>query len=328
MNSLISIIVPIYNVEKYLDKCIDSIINQTYTNLEIILVDDGSPDNCPRICDQWALKDQRIIVIHKPNGGLSDARNVGIDMAKGEYYFFLDSDDWIRKDAIQILYSLLNEKDADISCCGVELKDEEGMSLSKWSDENCPTLMDSDQSMEQYLSKISIGSIAWNKLYKAELFEEIRYPVGRLHEDEFTTWKLIFKSHRIAYTPECLYYYVQRKGSIVNSGISIKHLDELSAMEELWNYLEQEKKIQLLKLIVSRYFRKSIELYNRYVYDSNGKHNEGTSKIIELISTKRSSIFKNNTLSAVERIKLVAIINFSELYNKILWRRYEKKCRS
>lgn len=328
MDILISIIVPIYNVEKYLDKCIDSIINQTYTNLEIILVDDGSPDNCPRICDQWALKDQRIIVIHKPNGGLSDARNAGIDIAKGDYFFFLDSDDWIRKDAIQILYSLLNEKDADISCCGVELKDEEGMSISKWSDENCPTLMDSDQSMEQYLSKISIGSIAWNKLYKAELFKEIRYPFGKLHEDEFTTWKLIFKSQKIAYTPDCLYYYIQRKGSIINSKISIKHLDELSAMEELWEYLEQEKKLQLLKMIVSRYFRKSIELYNRYVYDSHGKQNEGTSKIIELISTRRSCIFKDNTLAFVERIKLVAIINFSDLYNKIIWSRYEKKCRS
>ena len=325
MDILISIIVPIYNVEKYLDKCIDSIINQTYTNLEIILVDDGSPDNCPRICDQWALKDQRIIVIHKPNGGLSDARNAGIDIAKGDYFFFLDSDDWIRKDAIQILYSLLNEKDADISCCGVELKDEEGMSISKWSDENCPTLMDSDQSMEQYLSKISIGSIAWNKLYKAELFEEIRYPVGRLHEDEFTTWKLIFKSHRIAYTPECLYYYVQRKGSIVNSGVSIKHFDELSAMEELWNYLEKEKKIQLLKLIVSRYFRKSIELYNGFVYDSKGGSNEGSSRIIELISKKSSSIFKSNSLSAIERIKLIVIIYFPGLYNKILWSKYEKE---
>lgn len=319
MSDLISVIVPIYNVEKYLDKCVSSIINQTYKNLEIILVDDGATDSCSSKCDDWKLKDSRIVIIHKVNGGLSDARNSGLDIAKGQYYFFVDSDDWIRKDTIEILYKLIIENNAEIACCGVELQDEEGKILSCWSETSCPNLMDSNQAMEQYLTKMSVGAMAWNKLYSSNLFSSIRYPIGKLHEDEFTTWKVIFLANRIVYTPECLYYYIQRQGSIVNSNISLKRLDALDAMDELWLFLNEENKIELIDLFIARYCSNSLRLYRDFVIFLEGQLNSGNDEIIRKITEKKNDIFSSHNLKFIDKIKLLLIIYIPKLYNNMVW---------
>ena len=226
-NPLITVIVPIYHVEKYLHRCIDSIIGQTYKNLEIILVDDGSGDACVSICDEYARKDSRIVVIHKENGGLSDARNKGIEVAKGEYLAFVDSDDYIHRDMFTILMDTLLQTDSDVSMCSYKYVydgkvDENDESFGS----DLPIdLMDGHKAHNRYYSgdiKLEL-TVAWNKLYKRELFTELRYPKGKIFEDEFTTYKALYKCSKICFVDLPLYYYLQRKDSII--GVMNGHRD-------------------------------------------------------------------------------------------------------
>lgn len=232
MNKLVSVIVPVYNVEKYLSRCIDSIINQTYKNLEIILVDDGSPDRCGDICDQYAIKDSRIKVIHKKNGGLSDARNAGINLAKGDYITFIDSDDWIHPKYIETLYDLVKKHNADISVCNfIRTTSEDHNDEISLID---VIAFNKYEALEQFTDKYYVQMvIACGKLYKKDLFHNVRFPVGRIHEDEFTTYKLIYNANKIVFTTTPLYYYWQREDSIMGSGFNINHrLDALDAFIE------------------------------------------------------------------------------------------------
>lgn len=214
MQNKISIIVPIYNVEKCVDKCIKSIVEQTYKNLEIILVDDGSTDNSGALCDEWAEKDDRIIVIHKENEGLSDARNSGLKISTGKYVGFIDGDDWIEPDMYDYLYQLLTDNDADISVCEHYIaydseQLEAGGALS--SDIN---VYDRKNALWELIQDETIHSFAWDKLYKADLFENIAYPTRRYVQDMFTTYKLFEKCNKIVFGHEPKYYYYQRKNSI------------------------------------------------------------------------------------------------------------------
>lgn len=214
----ISIVVPVYNVEKYLDRCLCSIVAQTYVNLEIILVDDGSKDDSSRICDLWSLKDKRVKVIHKSNGGLAEARNVGIEYSTGDYILFIDSDDYICANMCSNLYEKINYTQADIAVCNFYweypthreksyMLQDDGFSVSR------------DYALEEYFLHWSIPMVvAWNKLFRRELFftkEMIRYPVGRLHEDEYTIYRLFYAARKIVFLKEPLYYYVQREDSIM-----------------------------------------------------------------------------------------------------------------
>ena len=226
-NPLITVIVPIYHVEKYLHRCIDSIIGQTYKNLEIILVDDGSGDACSGICDEYARKDSRIVVIHKENGGLSDARNKGIEIAKGEYLAFVDSDDYIHKDMYSILMEALIQTDSELSMCSYKYvydgrPDEIDESIGT---DHHIEVMDGVKAHHRYYSgdkKLEL-TVAWNKLYKKDLFSDLRYPKGRIFEDEFTTYKALYKCSRICFVDLPLYYYLQRSDSII--GVMNGHRD-------------------------------------------------------------------------------------------------------
>jgi exopolysaccharide biosynthesis predicted pyruvyltransferase EpsI/GT2 family glycosyltransferase len=217
---LISVIVPVYNVEKYISKCIDSIINQSYKNLEIILVDDGSKDNSGVICDNYALKDKRIKVIHKKNGGLSSARNCGIDAANGDYFGFVDSDDWIDKDMYYSLLDSLIKNESDIAICGYY-----EYCNNKVRFHSCcvgETIYDNKEAMAKLIQDNTFGNFAVNKLYKKQLFKEIRYPVGMNMEDLGTTYKLFSEAKRISVIESPMYYYfVKREGSILTN-ISLK----------------------------------------------------------------------------------------------------------
>ena len=213
--ALISIIIPVYKVEKYLEKCIQSVINQTYENLQIILVDDGSPDNCGKICDEYAKKDHRIEVIHKSNGGLSDARNKGLEIAKGEYIGFVDSDDYIEADIYEVLYNLLKQYNADVSICNFYT-----VSQGKIAIKNVDSGIKEYTRIEilkEILLDNDIQSYAWNKLYKRELFGEIKYPVGKKYEDIGTTFYLLEKCNKVVVTGKPEYYYINRQDSIVNN---------------------------------------------------------------------------------------------------------------
>lgn len=237
-NPLISIIIPVYNVEGYVDYCIKSVINQTYKDLEIILIDDGSKDNSGKICDEWNLKDQRIIVIHKKNGGLSDARNTGIEIATGKYITFIDSDDYILPNYIQYLYNLITLYNADISVCQFLNVDEHNIVKKEMNDVAEYVVKGNEACMREYLTGTTIDTVAWRKLYKTELFNSgIRYPVGKYHEDVWTTYRIIAECDIIAIGDQALYAYRNRSGSIINSEFSPKHLDSIYGFINRQDYM-------------------------------------------------------------------------------------------
>lgn len=230
-NELISVIVPVYKVEPYLNRCIDSLLSQTYERLEIILVNDGSPDSCPQICDEYAKKDSRIKVIHKENGGLSSARNTGIEIALGRYISFLDSDDWVDKEYIATLYKLLLDTDSDISACDFLRTATESVPAPE---KGVVYQFSNIEALYQFTSEFYVQMVVtWGKLYKIELFDHIRFPLGRLHEDEFTTYKLIYEAKKLVLTTSKLLYYWQREDSIMRSGFDLaQRLDALDSYEE------------------------------------------------------------------------------------------------
>ena len=228
---IISVIVPIYKVESYLENCIKSIVAQTYKNLDIILVDDGSPDRCPLICDQYARMDNRIRVIHKENGGLSDARNAGLDIAIGEFITFIDSDDFVFPDYIEILYSLCKKYNADFSMCQCihcgmgdtlnTVQREQGSDIIE--------IFEGRDKMKAYLATGKIDTVAWKKLYSIDLIKNIRFPFGKLHEDAFFTPIILDKAKRVVITKKIGYVYRINANSIMNSGFSVKRLDAIEA---------------------------------------------------------------------------------------------------
>lgn len=245
---LISIIIPVYNVEQYLPDCIESVINQSYQNLQIILVDDGSLDKCPKICDEYACKDHRIEVIHKENGGLSDARNAGIYQACGKYISFVDSDDMIATDMISVLYEKITQNKSDISVCQRSHIDETGKTL-----ESSRTVLFEDyvvsgnkDCMHDFMSSRRIDTVAWGKLYRMDLFQDIRYPKGRYHEDVFTTYRLVAKANVIAVSGEKKYYYRVRNASITQSSFSSKHLDAVIGKCEMADFIATNYPKELL----------------------------------------------------------------------------------
>lgn len=212
---LISIIVPVYKVEKYLNKCVESIVEQTYKNLEIILVDDGSPDNCPAMCDEWAKKDSRIKVIHKKNGGLSSARNAGLDGCTGDYIYFLDSDDYIADNCIEMLFNAIVSDGSDMCIGNLMSVDESGNFVDSYI---CPKqrVLTPEDIFSAYGNGSSvIFVVACGKLYKAKLFSNIRFPENKLHEDEFTFYKVIDLCKAVSVLPDMLYFYVQHGSSIM-----------------------------------------------------------------------------------------------------------------
>lgn len=237
MNSpLISVIVPIYNVEQYLSKCIDSILNQIYKNLEVILVDDGSSDNCGQICDDYAKIDCRIKVVHKENGGLSDARNAGIKVATGEYVCFVDSDDWISKEMISSLYTCMQEDKSDIVCSGV-MWVTEGEEEIRNDTVNEKIILDEIDGLRELLYDRKLKQHVWNKLYRFDLIKDIPFEKGKYHEDVFWSYQVIARAKRISVVPESFYYYVQRAGSIMGESYSEKRLDALDANAERCKFI-------------------------------------------------------------------------------------------
>lgn len=237
---LISVIVPIYNVEQFLSKCIQSIINQSYSRLEIILVDDGSTDDSPQICDEFKEKDKRIKVIHKKNGGLSDARNVGIEVASGEYIGFVDSDDYIKEDMYEILLNLIKKYDADVSICNLyDVIDGNECIRNK---ENGIREYSRIDILKEILLDKNIQSYAWNKLYKKELFDEIKYPIGKKYEDIGTTFYLFEKCNKIVVTSEPEYYYLKRADSLVNNVTESTILDYTEIIIQRYLYIKQNIK--------------------------------------------------------------------------------------
>lgn len=255
---LISIIVPVYKVEQYLGKCIQSIIDQTYNNLQIILVDDGSPDNCGKICDDYAKKDSRIEVVHKTNGGLSDARNIGISKANGEYIGFVDSDDYIKESMYEDMYNLIEKSQSDVCICN--FYNVIGNDKILRNPNNGIYEYNRIEILKEILLDDKIQSYAWNKLYKKELFDDIKYPIGKKYEDIGTTFYILEKCNKVIVTGTPEYYYLNRADSIVNNVNEKTIIDYIELITERYDYIEKNlkdldkyNKYYLVKTLVTAY---------------------------------------------------------------------------
>ena len=238
----ISVIVPVYKVEKYIHRCVDSILAQTFTDFELILVDDGSPDNCGAICDEYVAKDSRIHVIHQQNGGLSAARNAGIDWvfanSDSEWIYFADSDDWIHPKSLEVLMDGAKQTGLEVIIGGYEctqgenpIVDEVRLSATVWN-------------IEPYFCEQNVNAVvAWGKLYRRKCFESIRYPVGKIHEDEFITYRILFQFEKIAVIDQPLYAYFQNAEGIMGVRWNPKRLQAVEAFQERVDYfLERDNR--------------------------------------------------------------------------------------
>lgn len=313
MEELISVVVPIYNVENFLEKCVDSILSQTYSNLEIILINDGSQDNCLKICRNYELKDSRIIVIDKKNGGLSSARNAGIDKATGKYIMFIDSDDYIEKNMVEKLYNNISLNDADISICNFffTYKNE-----NKRNKAILNTTIDDESKFSYLYGKYSLQTIiSWNKLYKKELFNEIRYPDGLIHEDQYIICDLLDKSKKINYmTDEFLYYYVQRDNSIMST-FNINRFDVIKGLNRRIEFFESKK----YNMLINRTKVEKIQLLYQLLKESKKSTVEDKNKDIikaEEIDFKNTCCeLKGAKIDVKSKIKLILIEKLPNIYD-------------
>lgn len=252
----IGVIVPVYKVEKYIKRCVDSILAQTFTDFEVILVDDGSPDNCGAICDEYAKKDSRVAVIHQENGGLSAARNAGVDWvfanSNSQWLTFIDSDDWVHPKYLEVMFNAVQKTGTSFSICKFErtdgenpLVDEKDLNVKVWDTESF------------YCEDNVTATVAWGKLYRKECFQKIRYPVGKIHEDEFTTYKIFFENKSVAVIDQPMYAYFSNSEGIMGQRWSEKKLHLLEALDERIKWFQNRK-------ITGKVLRKTLEM--RFCY--------------------------------------------------------------
>lgn len=259
-------IVPIYNVEKYIDRCVKSICEQSYKNLEIILVDDGSLDRCGAICDVYANHDSRIIVVHKENGGLSDARNAGLNICRGKYVTFIDSDDYIELDYIETLYSALIENQADISIGDYLYETENGLTINSFLNSGKVKILNRKEAIGELCRLKLFSNSAWAKLYPADFFSDIRYPKGKIYEDIPVTYRLILKANKIAFCEKPIYHYIYRLQAISKGSFKPQRLDALQFVRQMKGDIAQIYP-EYKEILANREFEECIYIYKSLMED-------------------------------------------------------------
>ncbi len=307
---LISIIVPVYRTEQYLDRCIESIVSQTYKNLEIILVDDGSPDNCPQMCDEWAKKDNRIKVIHKENGGVASARNTGIENSTGEYIGFVDGDDYIEIDMYKTLIENLELSNAEISVCGYHINDETDVNANI-----------RDVSQFDALKKICMGDykygVLWNKLYKREVVNGIKMPSLKCCEDLLFNYYTFKNAKIIVECDSKLYHYMQNESSIVHGSFSIGAFDAVYSKEMI---LKEEKNTELEDYAVRGLISSCFVVLSGVI--QSGKFKEKYEYLRNYIVKYKKTIFKSNLYTGNDKIKTFLLWLFPSFYNYLIERKH------
>ena len=309
----ISIIIPIYNVEKYLPACVESILQQTYKNLEVILVDDGSPDRCPVICDELAQKDDRIRVIHQKNKGLSGARNRGIDNAQGDYLIFVDSDDTVEQTLVEELYTYAEKWNCAIVACGRNYIFEDGQIVCKIAHDESK-VYGFEEAMQEMNSFRLFDMSAWAKIYRKELFEDIRFPEGKLSEDYYIMYKLFDKAQTIGYVAKPLYNYLQRQSSISRNK-KINH-DFADAAKKQMEFLD-EKYPQMSVLGHTAYASANLTVYDFYL--KNGVKCP-KDKLLEFKKAVRDNLVyirKNKNISKAKRIQFELFDKCAVIYKGV-----------
>lgn len=319
---LISVIIPIYNVEKFLKYSLESVINQTYKNLEIILINDGSTDASKEICKEYEQKDKRIKLINQDNKGISAARNIGLKVASGEYIGFLDADDVISAQFFECLYKLIKQTAADIAECAFIRISEKDLFDGKTIFDNIDNLnyittnsfgaLNRINNEETYIIGKSI--VVWNKLYKKDLFNEIQFPVGKRYEDDFTTYKLFNKINKLVSTEKRLYNYVQRQGSIMNSEFSITRLEAIEVFENYEKFFQDYKDKYLYVKCLVRYVR----MLYKILEELNSSKYEEKEKIRELLKNKFEIIYDKlqSNLDGLNEKELTYVKENSIYYDK------------
>lgn len=318
---LVSIIVPIYNIELFLQKCIDSIRTQTYENIEIILVDDGSQDNSIQICKKNRMLDKRIQIVHQENAGLSAARNKGLALAKGEYIFFVDGDDWIETDTIRQLLLLAEQYHSDIVTCGINEIYQDGEVKS--SKERDIVNLTNIEAIEMLLKQGDlIGTVVWNKLYRNKLFKKLNFEVGKIHEDVFFTPKALYFSEKVTITQVPLYNYViKRAGSITGNKLSLRNLDALEAYKSnaLFFYDKNLKKFNNTYLL--KYYGAVLDLYCKF-------RRQGEHTFCHMVEVKFTGKYFYTVYISLKQKDLKQIVKFtifklSHNFYYYIWRRYD-----
>lgn len=320
---LISIIVPVYNVEKYLENCINSILNQTYNNIEIVLVDDGSTDNSGKICNDYLASDKRIKVIHKKNGGLSSARNAGIDNSNGKYITFIDSDDDIEKDYVEYLYNLIKKYNTEMSICTYSIKINNNIKDNIGKNyEEC--LLDTKECLKRLLCEEGYTVSACAKMYNRILFSNIRFPLGKLNEDNGTTYKLIMNCKKIAYGNLSKYNYYIHENSITTSKWNKRKYDLIELTNQMCDdinsvYPELEKSIE--KRLVHSQFSILRQMLNSSNLDNEDIKNKR--KIIKNLKSKAKEILTEKQYNKREKIAIIALF-FGQSVFKYSWNLYSR----
>ena len=323
MKPLISIIVPVYNTEKYLERCVESLLAQSYRNIEVCLVDDGSTDNSAKLCDVYEAKDPRVNVIHKINGGLSSARNAAMHRIHGEYITYVDSDDYVDKQYVEYLYELIEKNNAQVSSCGVLSIDENDVPLKKPSDKTAnPDIYTSEEATIRPFYQKGVTNHACGKMFAKSCFDDVRFPENRQYEDLATVYRLFGNAETIVIGHENLYFYLQRRDSIMHSSYSDKKMDRIAVSQEILEYSKTRSK-EFQKAAECRLFVSAVQVLRELPDDD--KHNEELSVITDIIDTYKTSVLKNKNAKSVNRlIAFVSMVlrpkvlkKFGTLYKKV-----------
>ena len=315
MKEKISIIVPVYNVEAYLERCVESILKQTYTNLEILLVNDGSTDKSGELCDKLALRDHRIRVIHKENGGLSDARNRGIDEASSNLIGFIDSDDYIDEDMYETLYRQMVASKADLSMCGHydvyhQIPEKQVAEIKTWE------LMP-EEAIKMVMEAKILSVTAVNKLYKKALFEQLRFRIGKIAEDAFIMVDLIHQCSKIVATNEKKYYYVHRENSITTQKFSLKFLNVIEAYEQNAKIIS-ENYPDLYDVAIMRLNWAYFYVLDRLLVDNDFKDKVLEDRLISYLKKNKRSILMDSRFTRARKMSFLVLCLSRKLYLKIL----------
>ena len=308
---LISVIVPVYKVEPYLARCVDSILAQTLPDLELWLVDDGSPDGCPALCDAYAARDERVRVIHKENGGLSSARNAALDRFAGQYVCFVDSDDYLALDALETMYAALCETDADVAVGNMRSFDENGTERDFYTPAAERTVLEGDA----ILTTLN-QPCAQNRLYKAAIYRTLRFPEGRLYEDVFVYHKVLAQCRRMVLTGKVGYYYMIRSDSIMHSSYDIRFTDIIYAIRDRYEWLDAIGQPQLANearlFIYSR-----VAVAYAHLDKKDPAHRERLAQITEVYRDCYRVLMKDGSVSAKQKLRLWLLYRLPALHTAL-----------
>ena len=320
-NELISIIVPVYNVEQYLEKCVNSIINQTYKNLEIILVDDGATDTSGKMCDELAKIDSRIKVYHKENGGLSDARNYGVERATGEYIGFVDSDDYIDSEMYEKLYEAIKKENTDVAECNLKIIYPDRVEL--FTEKKYYSVCTKQEYLEEYLKIEKVFGSACVRLINSKIAKKINFPVGKLYEDTYYAYSLINVADSYVIMDAPYYNYLMRENSITNARFNPRIFNLIEIVEEFHNTV-YENYPGLEEAADCRRMYAYFSVLNSILLEDEFKNNSYYPKIINYFKGNYKMILKNKYINRSRKLSVILIKLNIDLYRKVLMK-YKKK---